>query len=54
MCIIKGQGCTAVGVYIHELLHTLGFYHHHSRSDRDDYLGNFYFFYQWFNHWDDD
>lgn len=34
-----GNGCKAIGVYIHEILHSLGFYHHHSRSDRDNYLG---------------
>lgn len=33
-----GRGCHVAGVVIHELLHALGFYHHHSRSDRDDFL----------------
>jgi hypothetical protein len=33
-----GNGCQVAGVVIHEILHALGFYHHHSRSDRDGYL----------------
>uniref|UniRef100_A0A8C5MSI2 Metalloendopeptidase n=1 Tax=Leptobrachium leishanense TaxID=445787 RepID=A0A8C5MSI2_9ANUR len=31
-------GCMGSGTVQHELLHTLGFYHEHSRSDRDDYV----------------
>ncbi|XP_053211295.1 zinc metalloproteinase nas-6-like [Panonychus citri] len=33
-----GRGCHVPGVVIHELLHALGFFHHHSRSDRDRFL----------------
>jgi hypothetical protein len=33
-----GQGCGVVGVVIHEIMHALGFHHHHSRSDRDQFL----------------
>ncbi|CAG5928219.1 unnamed protein product [Menidia menidia] len=31
-------GCIANGVVQHELLHALGFFHEHTRSDRDQYV----------------
>nr|XP_012547838.1 seminal metalloprotease 1 isoform X1 [Bombyx mori] len=33
-----GKGCIRHGVVIHEMLHTLGFYHMQSTYDRDDFV----------------
>lgn len=33
-----GVGCFRIGTVIHEFLHTLGFYHMQSATERDDYV----------------
>lgn len=33
-----GNGCFRIGTIIHEFLHTLGFYHMQSATERDDYV----------------
>ncbi|KAM4723167.1 dorsal-ventral patterning tolloid-like protein 1 [Rhinophrynus dorsalis] len=39
---VSKRGCMLHGVVQHEILHSLGFFHEHVRSDRDDYVDIMY------------
>ena len=32
------QGCTRRGTILNEMMHTLGFWHEHTRADRDEHI----------------
>lgn len=40
--LVLGPSCLNFGTILHELLHALGFFHEHTRPDRDNYLEIYY------------
>ncbi|XP_037091461.1 astacin-like metalloprotease toxin 5 [Pollicipes pollicipes] len=36
--IVLGEGCFNIGIILHEMGHTVGFWHEHNRPDRDQWL----------------
>lgn len=50
-----GKNCFQHATLVHELGHAIGFFHEHTRSDRDDYLNIHWSAImesEWFNNWD--
>ena len=52
-----GKNCDKFGIVVHELGHAVGFWHEHTRPDRDDWVTIFREnimvgkFYNWFSKW---